>query len=217
MRRRTLATLAGLALLPSLQACGFSPLYATDEGGIRSELRSVAIGEVAGPPDIAYYTQGALTDALPRGDAAPRYTLAMSLREQTRAIAVTRSSDTTRFDYQVRAAYTLTDNETGAQRRNSVQSVVSYGVVASQYASLVGREDAVRRAALDLSRRIETDVALYLKGRAPETGTVPLPDVIDDEGRDMGEPEGMDLEEQGVPTPDDATTDSATGAGSIRR
>ena len=217
MKRATLATAALLAVLPAAQGCGFSPLYATDEGGIRSELRSVAIGEVAGPPDIAYYARGALADVLPRGEERSRYTLAMSLREQTRAIAVTRSSDTTRFDYQVRAAYTLTDNETGEQRRNSVESIVSYGVVASQYASLVGREDAVRRAALDLSRRIETDVALYLKGRAPQTGTVPLPDVIDDDGRDMGEPDGADLEEQGVPAPDAADTDSATGAGSIRR
>ena len=217
MRRRTLATLAGLALLPSLPACGFSPLYGTDEGGIRSELRSVTVGEVQGPPDIAYYMQGALADVLPQGDAAPRYTLAMSLREQTRAVAVTRSSDTTRFDYRVRATYTLTDNETGAQRVSGVQSIVSYGVVASQYASLVGREDAVRRAALDLSRRIETDVALYLKGRAPESGTVSLPDVIDDDGREMGEPDGTDLDEQGVPVPDEADTDGPTGAGSVRR
>lgn len=216
--RRGVAALAGLSALTVLPSCGFSPLYATDEGGIRSELRAVAIGEVGGPPDIAYYTRGALGDVLPDGarGAGERYVLSLNLREQNRAIAVTRSADTVRYDYSVRAAYTLTDTQTGEARRNTIQSVVSYGVVASQYASLVGREDAVRRAALDLSRRIETDVALYLKGRAPQTGAVRLPDMIDDDGRD-GSGDLDELEEQGVPAPDDAGTDSPTGAGTVRR
>ena len=219
MKRGTFAMLAGLSALTTLPACGFTPLYGETSGGIQSELRSVAIAEVSGPPDIAYHTQGALDDALPGGGDAPRYTLAVALREQTQAIAVTRSADTVRYDYTVRATYRLTDQETGTVRRNAVQAIVSYGVVASQYASLVGREDAVRRAALDVSRRIETDVALYLKGRAPEAGTVPLPDVIEDDGRgglndaDAGE----DLEEQGVPVPDDAATGAPGGAGTVRR
>ena len=207
-----------LAVLPAAQGCGFTPLYGTSEDGLRSELRSVAVGEVAGPPDIAYFTRGALDDALPSGADAPRYTLAVRLREQTRSVAVTRTSDTTRFDYQVRAAYTLTDLESGEVRRNAVDSVVSYGVVASQYASLVGREDAVRRAALDVTRRIETDVALYLKGRAPETGTVPLPDMIDDEGRDdlgVGD-DADDLEDDGVPVPD-GVGEAPGAAGTVRR
>ena len=185
--------------LLALGACGFSPLYATNDEGIRGEMRMVAVGEITGPADAAYYTQGALADVLPGGASDPRYSLSVRLRDQRRAIAVTRSATTTRYDYVLLAGYTLNDTQTGETRTNSVQTTVSYGVVDSQYASLVGREDAVRRASLDLARRIETDVALYLKGRAPDTAPVPVPPVIDEDGD--GELRDFEGDELGVPGP----------------
>ena len=190
-----------LALL-ALGGCGFTPLYATAGEGIQSEMRGVVVGTVTGPPDAAYYTEDALRDVLPGGDAA-RYALEVQLRDSRQAVAVTRQADTTRFDYLLNARYTLRDLETGEARQNTIRTTISYGVVESQYASLVGREDAVRRAALDLARRVETDVALYLKGRAPETSRVPISDVLD--ARDEDGLRDFDEDDFG---PDDAEPDT---------
>ena len=159
------ALLAPLALT----ACGFTPLYSTQgETGVAREIRDIHLAQLTGPPDASHFVQSALAVSLP-GDKGEnsRYTLTIRLRDQRRAIAVTRSADTTRFDYFLNATYELTDMVTGEKRRQRLDTVVSYGVVDSQYASLVGREDAVRRAALEIARKVELDIALYLKGRAP--------------------------------------------------
>ncbi len=179
MLNRILIALSCLAVA----GCGFTPLYSTQgEAGIRSEIRNVAVAEVEGPPEPARFLSSALRDALPgnQGSSA-RYQITLELKDQRRAIAVTRSANTTRFDYYLNGAMVLTDTDTGATRRQSFQTIVSYGVVESQYSSLVGREDAVRRAALEMARQIEIDVALYLKGRAPEATGAELPAIIDDD------------------------------------
>ncbi|MBB4658019.1 LPS assembly lipoprotein LptE [Parvularcula dongshanensis] len=210
MRRAAIAALAGLALL--VEGCGFTPLYATGgRSGIASDMREVTVTGVQGPPDAAYYVQGALRDVLPGDAPSQRYRLAIALRDQRRAVAVTEAADTTRYDYVLNASYTLQDTQTGDRRRSSLQTIVSYGVVDSQYASLVGREDAVRRAALDLARRLETDVALYLKDRAPEGSSVPLPPVIDDEPLDTLHEEDDVLDDDGGPV------DAPAGEGAIGR
>ena len=219
-------------LAATSSSCGFTPLYATSGEGIRSEMRGVRVGAVTGPPDAAYYAEDALRDVLP-GTGAAQYDLRVQLRDQRRAVAVTRQANTTRFDYVLNARYSLRNLETDEVRQNTIQTVVSYGVVESQYASLVGREDAVRRAALDLARRVETDVALYLKGRAPETSRVPLAPVLDDadereglsdfdeddfDGDEAeGEAEGFDLDEGETPgigaDPEDEAVDAPSPAG----
>jgi LPS-assembly lipoprotein len=198
-----------------LSACGFTPLYATGGDSIAGEMREVFVGDVSGPPDASYYVSDSLRDVLPdEAGAEMRYRLRVALRDQRRAIAVTRAAATTRYDYVLNAAYTLTDLDTGAVRRHELETVVSYGVVASQYASLVGREDAVRRAATDLARRIETDVALYLKGRAPDTARVPLPPVIDDEPLEELPSDEGDTTGTGTTIPEDAEgTQAPAGAG----
>ena len=213
MRARLLALLC-LPALSGAAGCGFTPLYATAGEGIRAEMRGVVVGRVSGPPDAAYYAEDALRDALPGDGAAAQYALEVQLRDQRRAVAVTRQANTTRFDYVLNARYALRDLESGEVRRNTIQTVVSYGVVESQYASLVGREDAVRRAALDLARRVETDVALYLKGRAPEASRVPLaPVLVDDDEEGLGDFDEDDFELD----PADATSEqSGTGAEGLR-
>lgn len=166
-----------------LGACGFSPLYSTQgEEGVLTAVRTVHLAKLDGPAEPSRYLQEALSNALPGvGGNDARYQLTVDLSDQRRAIAVTRSADTTRFDYFLNAAYVLVDTDTGVTRRQRLDTVVSYGVVESQYASRVGREDAVRRAAVELARKIELDIALFLKGRAPEPSDVTLPEILDRE------------------------------------
>ena len=163
--------------------CGFTPLYSTQgEMGNQNEMREVAVARLPGTPEPARFLSDALRDTLPGDEgSSARYQMTIGLRDQRRAIAVTRAADTTRFDYYLNGTMILTDTDTGSTRRQTFETIVSYGVVDSQYSSLVGRDDAVRRAALEMARLIEIDVALYLKGRAPEPSGSELPAIIDED------------------------------------
>jgi len=188
---RTLTCIALVLSLPALSGCGFTPLYATDgPTAVAKELSSVQIADLEGPANAGRYFQRALSDNLASNAAtATRYQLAVELKEQRRAIAVTVSANTRRFDYYLYGTYILTDTLKNETRKKRLDAVVSYGVVESQYASLVGREDAERRAAEELARKMELDIALFLKGRAPKNTGIVLPDVFDEELIEGGIPE----------------------------
>jgi LPS-assembly lipoprotein len=174
----------------AISGCGFSPLYAeTSMNGAASELALVQLSPIIGPADVSPILEDALRETMPSlGDVTPQYTLDLKLKDQRRSIAVTRSAETTRFNYYLVANYTLRERTTGTVvRRNALNTVVSYGIVSEQYASRIGREDAVRRAALELSRRIELDVALFLKGQAPAESDISLGEVVDADVVDPGQ------------------------------
>ncbi|RFB05480.1 LPS assembly lipoprotein LptE [Parvularcula marina] len=187
-----LRPLLAAALLISLPACGFTPLYSTGgDSAVAEGLRSVEIAGIEANPEIQRLVNRELRDLLPEpAGGAPRYELLVSLEDRRAATVVRRSAATTRFDYTLFGSYRLRDTETGKiVHRQSISAMTSYGVVSSQYASLVGREDAARRAAVEIARRIETDMALYLAGRPPEANEVELPDILDVDGRfDTGTP-----------------------------
>lgn len=189
---KRIAVIAGIAALAlPLSGCGFTPLYATDgPTTIVPELAEVSLVDLSGPNGVSRQFQQAFADVLPNALSNDgRYALAIELKEQRRAIAVTVSANTRRFDYYLFGNYVLTDKTTSKTRKRRLESIVSYGVVESQYASLVGREDAERRAAKELARKIELDIALYLKGRAPKAEGVDLPSVFNEELIEGGLPE----------------------------
>ncbi|MEM9837534.1 MAG: hypothetical protein AAF830_00120 [Pseudomonadota bacterium] len=157
---------AVLILLLFVSACGFKPLYATGDGPEETAaLNQVRLGAVRGPTVSRDIMRTELGDTFRSTSGDERYLLSVNLRETTRAISVTVESNVRRFNYQLTANIAYADKETGEQRRQNLQSVVSYAVVPSQYATLVGQEDAKRRAVIDLVRKIETDAALYVQGR----------------------------------------------------
>ena len=188
-----LALLAFLTL--GLSACGFTPLYSTGgDSQVAEGLRSIEVAGIDAEPEIQRLVGRELRDLLPdpSGDE-PRYKLYMNLNDRRQATVVRRSAATTRFDYTLFGSYRLRDTETGEiVHRQKINAMTSYGVVSSQYASLVGREDAARRAAVEIARRIETDLALFLAGRPAEANEVELPDILDVDGRfDTGTPRGQ--------------------------
>jgi len=160
-----------LALALFLSACGFQPLYATleDEEAGTEELGAFYIEDITGPKDARQEVEDAMRTRMPDTGVKKTHAVTIALRDTRRAVAVRISSDTQRFDYTLVAGLQYRDLETDEVRRQSIRSIVSYGVVDSQYASLVGREDAVRRAAVDLARKIEVDMALFLRDRAPSS------------------------------------------------
>lgn len=154
----------------ALAACGFRPLYATLDGdeGIGGALAQVDVSEIRGPDDARDTLRDTLELRFPPAAEEQQFDLKIQLREVRRAVSVNIDSTARRFNYTLIATITYTDRETNARRRQNLQSVASFAVTSSQYASLVAREDAVRRAVIDLARKIEVDAALYAAGKAPE-------------------------------------------------
>ena len=153
-----------------LAGCGFRPLYATlDEGAEGGALAQVDIIAIRGPDAARDNLRETLENRLPTATGEQRYQLEVQLREVRRAVSVNIDSSARRFNYTLIATLNYTDRETNERRRQNLQTVASFAVTSSQYASLVAREDAVRRAVLDLSRKIEADAALYAAGSAPES------------------------------------------------
>ncbi len=182
---------ASLAL--ALSACGFQPLYSTTgPSSVTEEMAEVRIGRITGPAAPSNFLVEELRETLPgeQAGAGARYVVDLKLRDRQLAVAVTSAANTVRYNYTVFAQMMITDTETNTSRRQNLSTVTSYGVVPSQYASYIGREDAVRRASEDLARKIAFDIALYLKGRAPAPSEIvtPLPPDMDilDQGYDPG-------------------------------
>lgn len=153
----------------AVSSCGFTPLYGSlDEGSKGGVLGQVQLGDVRGPEDARDFMRETLGTRLPRPNGDERYTMSINLSETRQAVSVNIDSNTRRFNYLLVGRITYVDQDTKERRVQNLSSQVSFGVVPSQYASLIGREDAVRRAVIDLARKIETDAALYAQGRAPQ-------------------------------------------------
>ncbi|MEO1658765.1 MAG: hypothetical protein AAFR65_13705 [Pseudomonadota bacterium] len=159
-----------LSLALVLGACGFQPLYGEieDEERTSDQLGAFYIESITGPKDARTEVEDAMRVRVPSANGNETHAVSIALRDTRRGVAVRISSDTQRFDYTLVATLSYRNLETDEVRRQTIRSIVSYGVVDSQYASLVGREDAVRRAAVDLTRKIEVDMALFLRDRAPD-------------------------------------------------
>jgi LPS-assembly lipoprotein len=164
----------GLVLLASLvlASCGFRPLYAdarTAEGA--SHLTDIDFFAVRGPVMPRDTMRDALDRRFPDTGSNPRYAAAIDLNQQSTGVAVSIDSNASRFNYTLFATVTYTDRETNQRRVQTLRSIASYAVVPGLYASLVAEEDAVRRATLDLTRKIEADAALYVAGQAPQSSS----------------------------------------------
>ncbi len=150
--------------LPALSACGFTPLYADTDQSINNSFAAIRINPIRDPEQASYVLESQLRDFI-SSTASARYDLAVTLREKRRSVAVTSQAQTQRFEYTLEAKYVLTELQTGKRYQNEKSAITSYGIVPSQYASQVGREDAILKAGVKLADKIETDLVLYFKGQ----------------------------------------------------
>jgi LPS-assembly lipoprotein len=158
-----------------LGACGFEPLYG-DRGhageGATAEIASVRIAPIADRTGQQLYNF--LRDRLnPRGiPDDPRYMLAVTLEEDTEALAVQRDETATRVNLTLEADFVLLDVPSGKRVfRGRSRSTTSYDILRAQYATLVAASDARRRSARDLSDDIANQVALFVAGQPYPTAT----------------------------------------------
>ncbi len=168
MRARAVLALVAAS---GLSACGFAPLYssASIPGGAQAAFASIAVAEIAPTNDsdrVGIYVMRELDAALRAAgsEGAPAYVLSVTLTDERRGLAIQDDSSITRYNYRLAARWTLTPAGAAApSAEGRVQSIAAYNVVDSQYATLVARDDAERRAARDLADQIRLRLALALR------------------------------------------------------
>ncbi len=145
-------------------ACGFRPIYATPTGeksalNQRIQIQSVTAGSETMTPIV---TKALMRRISLKDGQSPEYHLYVSATERAQRLAVQIDNTTTRYNYRLRARYTLINVDTGKRINGRANAVTSYNIVNSQYSTLFAENTAREKAARLLAEEIERDLLLRL-------------------------------------------------------
>ena len=164
MLSRTLSTALLMASALALSACGFTPLY-----GSQSVTKGLgAIEVVAAEGRAGYLLREKLDDALARDvNVLPSYRLIYGVNETRYARGVRVDNVANRYELNLTANWTLVDTKTGKPvRSGSTSAAVTYDSADQPYASIAAQQDSQERAAAEVARKIQLDLAAWLAGKA---------------------------------------------------
>ncbi len=163
MRKKFNQFLAIFLLAIPLLGCGFQPLYADRTAAQAVAFDNIDLVNINAPSSIkdiltrSYQERKALS-----GGGAPEYHLVISARESAQRLAVQIDASVTRYNYALRASYTLTRMIDGKVYRGNTDTVASFNVVPSQYSTLFAENTARKKAARALVENIEREILLIL-------------------------------------------------------
>ncbi|HVZ70057.1 MAG TPA: LPS assembly lipoprotein LptE [Rhizomicrobium sp.] len=143
----------------ALTACGFHPLYGNG-GASPRVMASIYVDPI--PDRTGYELRNSLIDLLDSGGGgAKQYRLKVRLSDQRKGIALQNDATITRYNYLLDADYELYDSTGKLVTSGHQSTLTAYNVVASPYATLAAQQDAQKRAAQDLSQRIQLDLGVW--------------------------------------------------------
>lgn len=160
---------AALGLMACLAAvgCGFHPLYGDHAASASSEdFAKVYVAPIS--DRVGQQVRNFLLSSInTRGEPSrPIYTLNIGLAQQNTGIALSRDNTTSRTSITLSANFILIETATGKTVFKGLSRATdSYDVLLSDYATLAARDDAVTRAAREVSDDIKTRLAVYLQSR----------------------------------------------------
>jgi LPS-assembly lipoprotein len=146
-----------------LSGCGFTPLY-----GPQTVTKGLSAIEVVAPPGRAgYLLREKLDDAFARDvNVLPSHRLIYTVKEQRYARGVRVDNVANRYELTLTAYWQLMDSKTGqAVRAGATSAAVTYDSADQPYASIAAQEDSQERAATELARRIQLELATWLAGK----------------------------------------------------
>ncbi len=164
--KRTLAAAALALSTLTLSACaGFTPLYGRPgvEGGLSS------IETVASEGRGGYLLREQLDDALAHRAGGPTsYKLMLAVNEQRFARGVRLDNTANRYELKMSVNWRLLDAKTGAEAHKGLTEVsVTYDSADQPYAAIAAQNDGQERAAAEVARKIQLNLATWLAGRKP--------------------------------------------------
>lgn len=159
----------------TLGGCGFTPMYGTamqEEGAvsISSELAQIDIANI--PNREGQFLRNALIDRFYR-DGRPsnaKYILKLNpVSERISNLDITKSSDTTRSQLELRTTMTLVDAHSGEKLLSrKLRAISSFNELGNEFATRVSEQNTRENALHDLARQVENNIALYLKRQKHE-------------------------------------------------
>lgn len=164
LRKIVPATLIAASAL-ALSACGFTPLY-----GPQTVTKGLGAIEVVAPDGRAgYLLREQLDDALARDvNILPAYKLTYTVNETRYARGVRVDNVANRYELRLTANWTLTATKTGqAVRTGSTYATATYDSADQPYAAIAAQQDGQERAAAEVARKIQLDLAAWFAGKAP--------------------------------------------------
>lgn len=145
-----------------LSGCNYRPLYGTagEDRGVVTELASIAIPEA--DTRLGQIVRNDLLSSMrPAGTTGQdRYRLEMTLVRSRSNIISKSQPHTTRDSVNVSVSFALLDGKTEVYRGKTF-SQVSYDVVRQPFADMQAENNAMERAAHELSADIRTRLASY--------------------------------------------------------
>jgi LPS-assembly lipoprotein len=156
-------------LLVALAACGFKPLYGVDNSGLSDPQAELATVRVAKIPDrLGQLVRNQLIEYLePHGKAGQkRYELNIKLSRSSEGSALAQDESATRYNLTLTSNFALVDLATNRKVFvGTVRSIAVYNVITSEYATLIARQDAERRAARDVAEELRTRLGVFFSRR----------------------------------------------------
>ena len=152
-----------------LSACGFQPLYSDNMGASLTELSQISVAPIQRPRPLNIIVERELKarfDPNSQHEQA-KYDLAISLTEQRRALGIQIDSSVTRFNLILSGRFNLVD--LGTRRTvysGRLQTVASYNVVSSQFATLAAEREAREKAAQQLTDEVIYQLGLHFANEA---------------------------------------------------
>jgi LPS-assembly lipoprotein len=152
--------LVGLAVVMTLSACGFTPMYATP--GVSAGLSAIDVKAPQGR--VGFLLRQDLDDALGHDKlAAPRWRMEMTIDQTRDPRGLTLEDVAERYVLGITVNYKLIDAATGkVVHTGKVASQISYDAADAPYAGIAARQDSQQRAASDAAQKIQIDLAAWL-------------------------------------------------------
>ncbi len=171
IRRQFSLTIIILGLLTGLAACGFRPLYGTPQGASQSTasaLNQIYVVQINDATSrVGHLVYQKLERQLRQSGSGvdrqspPRYRLSLRVRDREEGVAIEQDDTFNRFNIRLIASYELADTQGNILTRGTAQAVGTYNVVASQYASHIGKKDATDRAATIIANDLTARLVSY--------------------------------------------------------
>lgn len=154
--------------------CGFSPMYGQhsttaptgQSPSVSAQLSQIGIDII--PDREGQLLRNHLIDRMYRSGypSNPTATLKVSKIEEIRTeLDLTKSSDATRAQLHLNATMTLNNTMGKPLLSRKVQSVSSFNILGSEFATRVTEEAARESALNDLARQIELNLSLYYSNK----------------------------------------------------
>jgi len=149
----------------AVSACGFTPLYGSS--GVTPGL--AAIETVAPAGRAGFLLREQLDDALARNvNVAASHRLTLTVDEKRYARGVRVDNVANRYELRLKVKWKLADARTGTEvRKGETEAAVTYDSADQPYAAIAAQNDGQERAATEVARKIQLDLATWLAGKAP--------------------------------------------------